>query len=246
MTGLLVSVTNIREAEIAIKAGVDILDMKNPHEGALGRLKLETIAEIVNICRGRCTTSATIGDLPMQPELLANETEKVIETGVDIVKVGFFGIDQHQACATAIGRVGRERVKLIAVMMADQSPNFSLIATLKDAGFYGVMLDTASKDGRCLLDHQSINELNTFCRMAEVSEMVVGLAGSLGALHIQELVNIAPDYLGFRGAVCHQTSRNADLEQDRVAFIKEVLYLCNTSLQHKHYLGDIPHVTHCT
>ncbi|MDZ4099492.1 MAG: (5-formylfuran-3-yl)methyl phosphate synthase [Methylophilaceae bacterium] len=231
MTGLLVSVANISEAKIAIDAGVDILDMKNPAEGALGRLKLQTITEITAICRGKCTTSATIGDLPMQAELLASETEKVIETGVDIVKVGFFGIDQHEACATAIGQAARDRVKLIAVMMADQSPNFSLISILKAAGFYGVMLDTANKDGQCLLDHQSMKELNTFCRMAEAYEMVTGLAGSLSASHIQELVSIGPDYLGFRGAVCHQSSRDADLEQGRVSLIKELLYIYNTLAQ---------------
>ncbi len=231
MTGLLVSVANISEAKIAMDAGVDILDMKNPAEGALGRLNLQTITEITAICRGKCTTSATIGDLPMQAELLASETEKVIETGVDIVKVGFFGVDQHEVCANAIGRVGRDRAKLIAVMMADQSPNFSLMATLKAAGFYGVMLDTANKDGQCLLDHQSMNELNTFCRMAESYEMVTGLAGSLSASHIQALVNINPAYLGFRGAVCHQTNRDADLEQGRVSLIKELLHKYNTPAQ---------------
>jgi (5-formylfuran-3-yl)methyl phosphate synthase len=229
MTGLLVSVANMSEAKIAIDAGVDMLDMKNPAEGALGRLNLQTITEISAICRGKCTTSATIGDLPMQAELLASETEKVIETGVDIVKVGFFGVDQHEACANEIGRVGRDRVKLIAVMMADQSPNFSLITKLKAAGFYGVMLDTANKEGGSLLDYQSINQLNEFCRMAEMHGMATGLAGSLRASHIEELANVGPDYLGFRGAVCYQANRDADLEQGRVSLIKDLLHKYNSA-----------------
>ena len=231
MTGLLVSVANISEAKIAIDAGVDILDMKNPAEGALGRLKLQSIAEIVALSHGKCMTSATIGDLPMHPELLANKTLKVAETGVDIVKVGFFGSGQHENCATAIGKVVKERTKLIAVMMADQSPDISVIAKLKSAGFYGVMLDTAVKDGKCLLDHMDINQINDFCRLAERFKLVVGLAGSLNPSHIQELVNIGPDYLGFRGAVCHQASRYSDLELGRVSLIKGLLYKYNTHAQ---------------
>lgn len=245
MTGLLVSVANQHEAEIAIKAGVDILDMKNPAEGALGRLKLETVADIAAACRGRCTSSSTIGDLPMQPALLALETEKVIEAGVDIVKIGFFGQGPHVECAVAIGQAARQRVKLIAVMMADQSPDFSLIATFKSAGFYGVMLDTAIKDGKCLLDHMRVEELYNFCRLARVCELMVGLAGSLHALHIQDLVNISPDYLGFRGAVCYQTNRIAGLDEDKVLLIKEVLFLCNSVSQHKPYVGEITYGLHC-
>lgn len=245
MTGLLISVTNQHEAEIAIKAGVDIVDMKNPAEGALGRLKLDAISEIASFCRGRSISSATVGDLPMQPALLALETEKVIEAGVDIVKIGFFGQESHEDCAVAIGQVARKRAKLIAVMMADQTPDFSLVGTLKSAGFYGVMLDTAIKDGKCLLNHMRTDELNDFCRLAKEHELVVGLAGSLNSFHIQDLVNLAPDYLGFRGAVCHQANRIAELEEDKIVFIKEVLYLYNNVSQHKPYVGNITYGIHC-
>jgi (5-formylfuran-3-yl)methyl phosphate synthase len=246
MTGLLVSVSNLAEAETAISADVDILDMKNPAEGALGRLKLETIADIAAICQGSVVSSATIGDLPMQPALLATEVERVIEAGVDIVKIGFFGQGWHEDCAAAIGRIGKGRVKLIAVMMADQSPDFSMLETLKSAGFYGVMLDTAIKDGKCLLDHQSINALSDFCRLAKAQGMVVGLAGSLNSTHIQDLVKLTPDYLGFRGAVCHQTSRTADLELDKILSIKKLLHLYNSTSRHNGHVRNITVDMHCT
>lgn len=230
MTGLLISVTNLKEAEIALNAGVDILDMKNPAEGALGRLPLETIAEIVSITRKRCITSATVGDLPMEPKVLANAVEQVIGTGVDIVKIGFFGQDHHVACANAIGISAKKRARLIAVMMADELPGFTLIPALKAAGFYGVMIDTASKRNRHLLDYLDIEELRQFCTLAKAHDMTSGLAGSLKESHIPILGNLGADYLGFRGAACIGNNRIASLDEYRLLAIKHLLHKSNSTL----------------
>lgn len=223
MTGLLISITNLKEAEIAIRADVDILDMKNPAEGALGQLPLATITEIASIADKRCMTSATIGDLPMQPEILAKATERLVGTGVDIIKIGFFGREHHAVCASAVAHAAKGRARLIAVLMADQFPNFTLMPALKAAGFYGVMLDTAIKQGKHLLNHLEVNELQEFCGRAKEQSLVTGLAGSLRESHIQALVKLGADYLGFRGAVCANADRNAKLDEERLLSIKELL-----------------------
>lgn len=230
MTDLLISVKNRREAEIALNAGVDILDMKNPTEGALGRLPLETIKEIVSLTAKRCITSATIGDLPMEPELLASATEEVMETGVDIIKIGFFGHSHHVACAQAISHLVKGRTRLIAVMMADEFADFKLIPALKTAGFYGVMIDTASKQNQHLLNYLNIEALHQFCTMTKAHEMVCGLAGSLQESHIPLLHSLNADYLGFRGAACIGTDRNAALDENRLFALKLMLYKNNNAL----------------
>src|SRR5690606_4165751 len=102
-----------------------ILDMKNPAAGALGRLPLKTIKEIAVMARGIVTTSATIGDLPMDAGLLAAATAEVMATGVDIVKIGFFGHETHTECAHAVAESSQGKVGLVAVMMADDHPNFA-------------------------------------------------------------------------------------------------------------------------
>lgn len=240
MTGLLISVTNLREAETAIRAGVDILDMKNPAEGALGQLPLAIIAEIVAATQKRCVTSATVGDLPMKPELLAEATEHLIETGVDIIKIGFFGHEQHEICAEAISQAARGRVKLIAVLMADESPDLTIVPALKTAGFYGVMLDTSIKQKKSLLDHLDVEDLSDFCELVRDQHLVIGLAGSLRESHIPVLAEFGADYLGFRGAVCVNINRNADLDENRLLLIKDLLYKSNKST------CDAPDVRHIT
>ncbi len=230
VTGLLISVTNLQEAELALDAGVDILDMKNPAEGALGRLPLTEIAEIVAATGNRCVTSATVGDLPMQPDLLRNAVQEVMATGVDIIKVGFFGSGQQlDVCAREIGRLATAEGKLVAVLMADQQPAFSLVPVLKAAGFHGVMLDTANKQSGSLLDCLSEQDLQSFCSAAQAQNLLTGLAGSLREAHVPALLHLQPDYLGFRGAACMDLNRKASLDAGRLESIKKLLYKYNNA-----------------
>jgi len=229
VTGLLISVTNLQEAELALNAGVDILDMKNPAEGALGRLPLTEIAAIVAATGNRCVTSATVGDLPMQPDLLVAAVREVMATGVDIVKVGFFGGAQLEACAREIGRLATTEGKLVAVLMADQQPAFSLVQVLKAAGFHGVMLDTANKQNGSLLDCLTVRDLQNFCNAAQGQSLLTGLAGSLREAHIAALLDLRPDYLGFRGAACLDLNRKANLDADRLKSIRNLLHKYNTA-----------------
>lgn len=43
MSKLLASVIDHQEMELAINSGADIIDLKNPHRGALGALSIDTI-----------------------------------------------------------------------------------------------------------------------------------------------------------------------------------------------------------
>ncbi len=230
VTGVLISVTNLQEAELALDAGVDILDMKNPAEGALGRLPLTEIAAIVAATGNRCVTSATIGDLPMQSDLLANAVQEVMATGVDIVKIGFFGSGQQlEVCAREIGRLAKAEGKLVAVLMADQQPAFSLVSVLKAVGFHGVMLDTANKQNGSLLDCLTVQDIESFCDVAHTQNLLTGLAGSLRETHIETLLDLKPDYLGFRGAACLNLNRKANLDSDRLRSIRNLLHKYNTT-----------------
>jgi uncharacterized protein (UPF0264 family) len=230
VTSLLISVTSLHEAELALDVGVDILDMKNPAEGALGRLPLIEIAAIVAATGSRCITSATIGDLPMQPDLLTNAVQEVMATGVDIVKIGFFGGGQQlEVCAREIGRLATAEGKLVAVLMADQQPAFSLVPVLKAAGFHGVMLDTANKQSGSLLDCQTVQDIESFCDVAQTHNLLTGLAGSLRETHIETLLDLKPDYLGFRGAACMDLNRKASLDADRLQSIRNMLHKYNTT-----------------
>jgi len=86
---MLASVTSLSEASAIFPLAIDILDLKNPAEGALGALKLEEVRRIVDAFPDQCI-SATVGDLPMVPEVICRAVDAMAQTGVDFVKVGFF------------------------------------------------------------------------------------------------------------------------------------------------------------
>ena len=65
MTLFLASVRDPAEAELALAAGADIVDLKDPGQGALGAVAPGVIAACVAAIAGRAPVSATIGDLPM-------------------------------------------------------------------------------------------------------------------------------------------------------------------------------------
>jgi hypothetical protein len=63
MTGLLVSVRDVAEARLALAAGVDLLDVKEPRAGSLGAASNNVIHEVVRVVNGRVPTSAALGEL---------------------------------------------------------------------------------------------------------------------------------------------------------------------------------------
>ncbi|MDR5171528.1 (5-formylfuran-3-yl)methyl phosphate synthase [Methylobacillus flagellatus] len=231
MSKLLVSVTSAEEALLALAGGADIIDMKNPSQGALGALPLQVVNEAVAAVDGRKITSATTGDLPMEPALICQAVMQMAETGVDLIKVGFFGNEQDNiACLNALQPLIAERkLAVVAVLMADLSPQFGLLPLLREAGFWGVMLDTATKDGRNLLSHLDAESLGVFLQLAE--GMQTGLAGSLKIENIKNIVKMKPSYIGVRGAVCVGFDRVAKLCKDKVSGLSVLLYNCNKSVE---------------
>lgn len=226
MMRLLASVADLQEAELAASKHVDFIDLKNPQAGALGALPLRTLAEIASRLGGKHTLSATIGDLPMQPQLLVENAAAVFETGVDIVKIGFFGSAGHVECIHALHQLAR-KTRLIAVLLADQSPDFSLIPQFAAAGFYGVMLDTAEKRAGRLTGVMPSESLRQFVDDVRSHGLLCGLAGSLQVEDVTQLAPLQPDYLGFRGAVCFGHDRQGRLDTARLGRLRDVLHECN-------------------
>jgi len=66
-------------------------------------------------------------------------------------------------------------VPLIAVLFADRSPPLEAAAELAAAGWHGVMLDTANKDGGGLRDWTDRDWLADFVHRARAAGLLVGL-----------------------------------------------------------------------
>lgn len=223
MTQMLASARNFEEASELVKTRVDIIDLKEPSLGALGALSFEEVSEIVAMVDGQRLVSATIGDLPMVPNLLMQNACKMAETGVDIVKVGFFGIEGLKACLDALAKPNFAGMKTVAVLMADMLYPIQDLEVFKQAGFYGVMLDTANKKKGRLTEIVPKDTLLKFVNDAQMHGLAVGLAGSLTINDAMTLSLLNPDYLGFRSAICNLGSRVNSLDVSKVELLTELL-----------------------
>ncbi len=227
-TQLLISVTTIEEAQIALESGADIIDLKEPSLGALGALSIETIQAIVAYVNNTKNadaklTSATIGDLPMQPELLLAHVTQLATTGVDIIKIGFFQTDEYQPCLDALKPLAQTGTRLIAVFFAETSYPQGLIAAIKHAGFMGIMLDTEKKNGLTLLDYYSQEQREGFAKTVLGYDLQLGLAGSLKLQHVTLIKEMNPSYIGFRGGVCDDNQRNLALDATKIKAVRKIV-----------------------
>lgn len=222
MSGMLASVNSLDEALFIRTFKVDIIDLKQPAQGALGALPVSEVADIVSELSGRSIISATVGDLPMQADLLAAAAKAMAGTGVDYVKIGFFPGGDWRACIAGLAPIA-ERQRLIAVLFADTRPDMAMIDALRAAGFAGVMLDTMDKSLGSLTQLMTQSELSRFSGIAKAAGLITGLAGSLTEADVPALLGLKADYLGFRGALCRRHCRTAELDAGRITRIRQLL-----------------------
>ncbi len=232
MTKFLVSVTSIEEAMVAIECGADIIDLKDPVQGALGALSLDTVQNIVEFIdalevRDKKTISATIGDLPMIPTLLFERVAALSKTKVDIIKIGFFQDDaelpDYQACLDVLKPLAGSGVLLIAVLFLEQSYPEWLIDAIINAGFHGIMFDTVHKNGKTFIDYFLIEDLKKTSEKIQAGKLLFGLAGSLNLHHLPMIKKIEPGYVGFRGGVCVNHQRVSKLDRIKIQEIRNLL-----------------------
>jgi (5-formylfuran-3-yl)methyl phosphate synthase len=223
MTQLLISVKNVAEARIALDAGADIIDLKDPNIGALGALDGAICLQIVQVVNGHKLISATVGEQHSSLNELISSIEARAAIGVDIIKIAvsshFYALD----FVVEVTKLSHAGIKMVAVFFANKAMDLSLIANLQSAGFYGAMLDTRIKQND-LLTQQTKLELQNFVALCEIHHLKSGLAGSLKPQHIETLCEINPTYIGFRGGVCENAIRKSDLSGAKVIEIKNMLH----------------------
>ena len=206
---ILVSVRSVEEALLAVSGGVDFIDLKEPSGGALGGLPPATIRSIVDALRRHGSglpVSATIGEVPAHElNRIATRVDAVAACGVDYVKVGIERTPQAVALLDALAASGWP---VVPVFIADQGLDFSHVAHASALGFPGVMVDTADKRAGSLFDAVPLPDLRRFAGVVRAtggtgaSAALLGLAGALRVEHEPLLRALAPDFAGFRTAVC--------------------------------------------
>ncbi len=230
MIKLLLSVKNMEEALLALEAGVDIVDLKDPNVGALGALDLHVTERIVRAINGRGLLSATVGENHAALDELIVSIQARAHLGVDIIKIGVSALFYTADFFTEMRKLTGAGAKMVAVFFADEAIDFNLLETLQKIGFYGAMLDTKTKQFG-LLELLAQAEINKFVHLCSNLDLESGLAGSLKAQHIEIVREINPTYIGFRGGVCKNFKRESALSENKVLEAKSMLRQHNKKLR---------------
>ncbi len=213
MTWMLVTVTGPKEAEMAIAAGVDIIDVSASDVVAL-RDGVRTV--------GRAQVSVDAGPLPDDPDQAIEAVQTFAASGADFVRVGLMPGPALQAGVQALADLALT-TRLIAVLFADRDRDFTVIEHLADAGFAGAMLDTADKTSGRLLDHVDPGQLLQFVSLCRAKGLISGLSGGLEAPDVPRLMALHPGIVGIRRTLCHGHDRAAELDAGAIAAIRRLI-----------------------
>jgi uncharacterized protein (UPF0264 family) len=216
-TGLLVSVRSAQEAAAALLGGADLIDVKEPARGALGRADDPVLAAVMSEVAGRRPVSAALG------ELRAAAMCKV--TGLAYAKWGLAGAagldwESRLEAVLAERRSVDPACRPVAVAYADyqraEAPPPA--AVLEFAARHGAVLliDTCVKDGRTLLDWLPLEEITPLRTRARQQHVPLALAGALGVAEIAALAHLEPDWFAVRGAACRAGLRAQAIDVERV------------------------------
>jgi uncharacterized protein (UPF0264 family) len=231
---LLISSVDEKEAAEAVAGGADIIDVKNPKEGALGASFPWTIKRVREAARN-VEVSCTLGDLPNLPGSVSLAALGAAATGVDYVKVGLGGVktkgDAVHLLRNAV-KAAKEynpAVKIVATGYADAKRVSSIspllapeIADTADADV--AMVDTAVKDGGTLFTFLSKEQLKRIVDEAHDRDLQVALAGSLRKEQVSNVYALKADIVGLRGAACTNGDRmNGRVTQENVSELAKVM-----------------------
>lgn len=238
---LLVSVRDADEAALALKAGVDVLDVKDPENGPLGcpssmivaaisrRLAAECLPQrpLFSIAGGEVSdwidvpapTSPAVSrfELPVPPDFIKLGTTKLAgRSSEDLISATRQAFDR--ACEAVCPLASPRRI-LVAYAEEDLVGAPSLEAVLEltvRLGWSGLLIDTAKKDGLPLLRLQSVERLGQLAVACRRAGLLFALAGKLQGDDLENLAEIGPDFVGIRSAGCDGQDRLRSISAERI------------------------------
>lgn len=224
---LLVSVRSVAEALAALEGGADLIDIKEPERGSLGRADDAVMAAIIEAVGRQRPVSAALGELGAPCTSFG-------PAGLDYIKFGLAGFQ---------GFRWRERLlmyraicpsTLVPAAYADSEranapPIGEVAGFAAEHGFPVLLIDTHIKDGRNLFEWLDRNVAIELRSMLRERGCRLALAGSLGESDLGAIAAIQPDWLAVRGAVCAGDDRQGQIDVERVRRLKSELLKSNST-----------------
>ena len=216
---LLVSVRDADEARAALAGGAALIDVKEPSRGPMGRPDDATVQEVARVVAGRAPVSVALGDVEdvLPPPIAAPR----VPAGAAYAKLGLGGAppDWPARLHHGFGGLGSARPIVAAYADHDLAGAPSLDEALQAAlavRAAGLLIDTATKDGRGLFDFVDEARLIEPMRAARCAGLLTALAGSLNERTVPRALALGPDIIAVRGAACDAGQREARVKESNV------------------------------
>jgi uncharacterized protein (UPF0264 family) len=214
MAGLLVSVRSASEAAVAVAAGADVIDVKEPLRGPLGAADPAVWRAVRAAVPDRVPVSVALGELANRPAL----PDPSALNGITYRKIGL--ADARVSWRDDLKALRDELdASWIAVIYADwqrakaPEPDAVLDFALENA-CAGVLVDTWDKSRS---EPLNLGEWSGRVSRARNAGLLVALAGRLDVAAIDRLRSLQPDLFAVRGAACASGDRLGTIEPSRVA-----------------------------
>ncbi len=230
MPKILLSVRSAHEAAMALAAGVDVVDIKEPSAGALGAASPAVVDEIIRLVDRQAQTSVACGEL-LQSGLEIGKRLPGSALGgptadsrsPDFVKVGLSGcgsVDDWPQKWRQFLAVLPPRSAPVAVIYADwreaDAPSpAEVIEQAQTVKRAAILIDTFDKSGPGLLRVSSLDVVRALIDEARSLKLQIAVAGQLTFDDAVAVAMLRPDYVGVRGGVC-RPDRNGNLDQERL------------------------------
>ncbi len=234
---LLVSVRNHEEARVAARAGVDIIDFKEPANGSLAPVSWtvlrESLAEVskaapemaVSVACGEVTDAQTLPEVALGP--------------IQFLKIGLAGLGgernwvqrwserRRQLSDSFIAHDGKSpgwiAVAYVDHEVANSPPIEEVIAASIDNGCRGVLFDTFSKRQDSLLQLLTPESLTNFSQQIQAAGLLVAAAGKVRVSDVPTLMSCGVDVIAVRSAVCEEERRERVLCPVAIANLQAAL-----------------------
>lgn len=232
MTRLLVSVRSLEEALDAFEAGADLIDLKEPSAGSLGRVPPSVAVEVAARLGGLVPLSMALGELAddaCPSDALNGRDPWEVPAGIAFAKLGLAGCaathDWRARWQAAVRRLPASCAP-VAVIYADWQtvrapPPGETLRGAVELGCRALLIDTCNKQQGKLFEHVTVVQVGRLMAEARSRQLLTVLAGSLTLADAHDALRCRPDFLAVRGAVC-DGSREARLVPDKVRHWKNL------------------------
>jgi uncharacterized protein (UPF0264 family) len=189
-----------------LDGGADLIDIKDPQRGSLGAARQTTWREVCAVVAKRRPVSVALGELLEFAPLPSGN----LPAEVRYAKLGLARCALHEDWSRrwlrALETLPRH-VDPVAVIYADAeaaaAPTAAeIVRQASRVGCRALLIDTFEKTSGNLLETMSREALQAVIARARLDNLIVVLGGSLDAHSLEAALQLEPDYVAFRGAVC--------------------------------------------